>query len=234
MQPKSHLKRGVAAVGIAGLCAAFSSPAHADVLLRYSFSTVGNVENLKGFGDGFQPTEKDPNVVATSISLFNLGLTMQVSKAAPAPADAPFLRIIRNNVASTDRRSAVTTNALINLAIHCTKPIKLASLDFDVAGGPDGPSGYVVFSERNIGPDGWAAADVTTSHPTYTHVSIAINELLTPSGGEDFRFYMYGPTPSSWVDFDNIVFTGDVPEPGAVAVLGLGSLALFRRRRARV
>jgi hypothetical protein len=215
-------------VVVVGLVTAFASRASATVLLRFDFST------------GFQPTEKNPSVGGPGINPF--GVSAQVSSASPATAGAPFLVVDRGNLAATDFASAVSSQAffavgLNGIARQGQSPlVTMTSLDFDVTReGAAAPGGYGVVATLPYAPQVTATADLTTTRPNYTHVSIPLSGAVDADHPAVFDFYVYGPSAGSSIDFDNITINGTVatPEPGALGMLGLGGLALFGRRRQR-
>jgi hypothetical protein len=211
--------------------------ARAAVLAQYNFTTIGNVENLTGVGDGFQAQVVAPGITATNITDGSSGgaLIIEASKAATAPPDAPFFRVDRASLAATSAATAVSTGAFATFTITPGAEMGLTDLQFDaMRGGGATPRGYVVRSSADNFATDLATADLLTARPTYTHVTVpltgaAFQDLTSPI---EFRLYVYAPASGNSVDWDNITLNGTIaPEPVGLSILGLAGVLAWRRRR---
>jgi hypothetical protein len=226
----------VAALGLALLAVPFARGA---VLAQYNFSTIGNVENLTGVGDGFQAQVVAPGITATNMTDGSPGgaLIIEASKAATAPPDAPFFRVDRATIAATSAASAVANGAFATFTITPAAEMDLTDLQFDVMrGGGATPRGYVVRSSADNFATDLSTADLLTARPTYTHITVPLTgasfqDLTAPI---EFRLYVYAPAAGNSVDWDNITLNGTVvPEPAGLTALSLAATGILARRRRR-
>ena len=91
------------------------------------------------------------------------------------------------------------------------------------------------FAQANI--LGTSTQGLTSPAGSYVSKSIPLGGIGTVTGPLTIRLYLYdspaGSTSANDSKFDNLVLNGStvVPEPASLGLLGLGGLALLRRRR---
>lgn len=248
------------ALGIAGL---FAAPARGDVLGLFQFGAPGQETTPPDETSAvFNPTSSNPLVTVTRISDPNGTVGLEASSAATTPANAPFLRIDPQGN-SADPNAAIANNKYYQFSISANpgSDVDLSSLTFNVARGGGGtPRGFFVKSSVDNFVAGLAASgtptalsanatnsignDINTARPNYTSVTVDLSgasfqNVQSASGGTvTFRVYTYAPAAGSSVDFDDIALNGTasaiaVPEPGTIALGGLGAVGLLARRGRR-
>jgi hypothetical protein len=231
-----------------------AAPADGAVLARYEFGTTGS-ETTTETSPVFNPTIVLPGLTASPITDPNNTIGLESSSAATTPANAPFLRIDPQS-GPLSPNDAQTANKYFqfSLTVPGGSDVDLTSLTFDVArGGGATPRGFFIrssldnfastvavtgspaFTANTTNPIG---NDITTARPTYTAATADLSAFqnIQDLAGDTvtFRVYTYAPAAGNSIDFDNITINGDasnVPEPASLATLGLGGLALIRRRR---
>jgi len=209
--------------------------AGATPLVTYNFGTTGQ-ETTVETSPAFNPTLTDPNVTATAIADTSTKVGIEISSAATTPVGAPFNRV-DPQANATSAALAVTNGVYFSFTATPNAAMSLTDLQFDAARGGGGtPRGYDIRSSVDNFATDLSTADLATVRPVYTHVTVdlsgaAFQNLTAPV---TFRFYVYSPAAGSSVDFDNVVLSGTAtPEPGSLALLGLGGLALIRRGNRR-
>lgn len=214
--------------------AAFAlNSAKAIVLVQYQFGTPGQ-ETTNETGPAYGPTITGANLTATPVTdpLNTVGI--EISSAAIIPANAPFLRVDPQGN-SADAVAAVANNKYFQFTLSPAGDLALDldNLTFDVArGGAGTPRGYVVRSSLDGFTNNLAQADVGTTRPNYTAVSVDLNSFAPSTSPVVFRIYSYSTGAGASVDYDNVTVNGGVvPEPSAIGLLIVGSLGLMSSRR---
>jgi hypothetical protein len=185
-------------------------------------------------GGSFTPTTIGNNVLAGNLNDFGSSGDLQPGVGM---ADTVFLQ---QNGLATDPSQAVANNQFFqfNIAPDAGMELDMSSITFDAArGGASTPRGWVVRSSL----DGFASdigTDVVPSqNPNLTAFGIDLSGLSlfqNVTSQVTFRIYGYAPTTGVGMFYDNIAVHGSVqavPEPGTLAVLGIGALVALRRRR---
>lgn len=208
----------------------------AAVIARYEFGTVGQ-ETTSETSAAYSATTVLPGASATAISDPAGTIGIEISSAATTPASAPYLRIDPQG-SSTSAAVAVTNNKYFQFTVAATgaNTLTISSLDFLVArGGGSTPRGYAVRSSADGFATNIATADVATTRPNWTTLSIPLSGAgysnLSSSTPLTFRVYSYSPGGGSSVDYDNITVQGVVPEPVSLTLLAVPAAGLLMRRR---
>lgn len=247
------LGAGVVALGLGVVVAA---PVRADVLGFYQFGTPGQ-ETTAESGPAYAPTTANPLVNVSSVTDPAGTVGIEISNAG-APANVPFLRIDPQG-SSTNPDVANTNNKYFQFSIAANPgtDVDLSSLTFNVArGGAGTPRGFFVKSSVDNFVGALAASgnpglsanatnpignDINSARPNYTAVTIDLSaagfqNIQNLASGVTFRVYAYAPSSGNSVDFDDLAINGTalaVPEPGTLALGGIGAAGLLARRGRR-
>lgn len=232
----SLLSRG--ALPAAGmLIVALATPVRASVLVLYPFNDNTTANSGKDY------TTFDSTVLASAtlsagagLGLFSVGTdswsgAVQVLKTAPGTA-----------VANATAADALSNNWYFDVVLNPNSTMDLGSIEVDWSrGGTGGVRGWFVRSSvdsftsnlfANETPDGTATG---LQHQTINLGGSfsGLNQATT------FRFYIYTPSTSRYMDFQNLQFNtpsaSGVPESSTSTLmlvgLACGGFALWRRRR---
>lgn len=138
--------------------------------------------------------------------------------------------------------TAYQDNSFFSVTVSTTDsaPLDLKSISFDVGkGGNSDPRGYAIYGSQ----DGFTTPLLSVQLPTGTQQAPAAAYVNLPSAyaadtTATFEFFVYTPSSTEYsVDFRDLSFNNSVvasvPEPAALAVLGIGVFALAGVTRAR-
>ena len=218
-------------LGLAGFIAFGSFQASADVLAQYTFDD--------GLGGSTLAAESvDPGIVANDVVLadFNLANLGDFSALIGVDDVGPSLDLSQDFLSFTLDGGANTLNiSEVSFEWGLTDA---PGFDFDV---------YLLssatgFATSNVISTSGAlsAASTATNPPGFAPFTLDVSVdtsgiagLQGVSGPVEFRIYVTDSITSGPGHFiDDISVEGvAVPEPGSLALLGLGGLCLFRRRR---
>jgi hypothetical protein len=214
---------------LAGLALTAGS-ASAAVIAQYDFT-----------GAAVTSSDSEPNSTAQDFAATGADLGFSVS------GNNAFAR--SQALAGTDEAAAIANVAYMSFTVSTTagNKLDLTSLTYTSihnatnAGAPDTNATMNFFVRSSI--DSYAATvgsvfsetwDSTTPNRTIDLSGAAFQNLTSPV---TFRLYVYESVEldtNQGARWDDVVLNGNVnaiPEPSAIALLGLGGLALLRRRR---
>lgn len=126
---------------------------------------------------------------------------------------------------TTSAALAVTNGSYFYFSItpDAGKQISLTTLTFNMArGGASTPRGYQVRSSVDAFAASLGGGDINTARPTFTAVSIDLSgaSFQNVSTTITFNIYIYAPTSSNSLDFDDVVVNGTVADLGTVELEG--------------
>lgn len=178
-------------------------PTHADVLDAFNFGT--------GTTSILTPTTIGEGVSATAIT-GDAGVTLDLAnnQTGTLPASKPYLRIAPIG-ANPTVAAAVTANADFKFSFSALPgfTLNLTSLNFNVLKGGGGTRGYAVRSSVDNFLTNIATADVTTTRPDWTPVSIPLTTgYQNLSAATTFKIFSYSAAAGSSVEYDDIVVNG--------------------------
>lgn len=182
-----------------GVCAGQTNPAATGFNVGYDFT-----------GSNYTPTATSPNLTASAISV-NAAANMNLTTYGSGYSTAPALSIVLNNSGSTDAASAISTGSYWTLTLTpgSGKTMSLSNLAFTIArGGGATPRGVVIRSSADNYTANLYSQDAATARPTLSSVSVDLSSIASTTSAVTFRFYVYTPSNSQSVDFDDIYFTG--------------------------
>lgn len=213
---------------------ACGSQTQASVIVGYTFDTM--TKNLTG--PEYNPKLADPGLdplVSAAVGK-GAGNSFEISNEATQYASGPELRVFPGGISAS---TAIAANSYWEFTVKPAdgQNMDLTDLQFDAARGGGGvPRGWAF--ETSV--DGFGAttiiqqADLPTARPNWTHYTIDLSaaKFQNLTTATTFRVYVYSPASGSTVEFDNVSLNGTIaPEPATLALMGLGGLALVRRRR---
>jgi len=220
---------GLAAAVAVGMVGA--PRAGAAIIAEYGFGTdhVATVEDLN-------VTSQDANVTATALSGTNVGTFgtgWGVSTTVGNPRDSLFQRNVPNKTFDSTKYFSFTVTPTAGYQMNLT------DLNFDCSLTSDYADKWGTWQVRTS-VDGFVAdvgSAITLTAPSTAWTTKTI-DLSGPAfqglGSLEVRLYTSASETSSNLVLrtDNITLGGGVvPEPAALALLGLGAAALLRRRK---
>ncbi len=234
---QKQLGSGIAMIALlACVVVTWSAPAHADMLVQYTFveSSVGiNNPSAAQTAPNFTAT----NMTATSTSK-GAGITNANYNLFFGPTGAPNTALSIRGTALTSESAAINNNRYFEFTLTPGTGYTFASLDtlvFDWArGGDQGTRGIYAY----VSTDGFATStkigQQVNSSGTAWNIGQSYNIGLTNvTGPVVFRFYSRAEGADNRdMRFDNIVVNGTlIPEPASLALMGIGGLLMLSRRR---
>lgn len=211
----------------------WSPAAGAAVLTQYTFPVANTTTET---GSAYAATTVGSGVSATSLTDGGASINI-TSDGALAYGSAPVLRVFPGG---TDAATAVTNNSYVQFTVtpDANTQMDLSSFTFDAArGGTNGPRGYAVRSSVDGFAGNIATADITANRPNFAafNVPLSAASFQGLTAATTFRLYVYSPSNTSTVEFDNLTLNGTtspVPEPASAgaAIAMLGGLLVRRRR----
>lgn len=122
---------------------------------------------------------------------------------------------------ATDVTTAISTNSYFFTTINplSGKKMSLTSLTVNLArGGAATPRGYAIRSSIDNYATSLGTADLATQRTTWTAVTIDLTgaEFQNLTAPLTFRVYIYAPSTTNVVDFDDIIINGTVADAGTV------------------
>ena len=224
--------------------------ANAQILTQFTFGTVDNPGTT---GVGYAPTTTATNITASDITLSaaaGTDATMQIAQTLggltyPTQVLSFNPTVLGAGTVATTPALAVSNNRYFSFSVTPSTGFQanLSSFTFDAArGGTGTPRGYVLRSSVDGFAANIATANVATSRPDLSAVSVPLTglgfqNLTTPT---TFRVYTYAPFANNTVEYDNVTLNGNiaavaVPEASTMALLSLagsmGAVVLARRRK---
>ena len=226
------------------LSAGLTSTAHASMLVGWDLL---NATAASGTTNDGTANDVSPTTIAGGIS------STVLSRGAGFVVPGPIGFTGRGNM-GTDSGSgpatlaaAVTANFYVQFTVTPSGPMSLSSLDLaayqqnlhnpdlsTVAVEYDSGAGYTLAGSATGISDGWTGN-------AHTVDLSGIADLQNVAAPVAFRLYFYGfgayevrglgQVPGSNTDLGLNGSAGAVPEPASLGLLGLGALALLRRRR---
>ncbi|GIW77390.1 MAG: hypothetical protein KatS3mg104_2453 [Phycisphaerae bacterium] len=224
-----HSVVGIGA-GVAVLSAS-SSEVLAAVVAQYNFGQLG-------------PHVTDPNLTASNVtrssnSLFNAFNHNTTSSSYTGGSSNPFLSVSPSSNDVNDQSEAVSNGVYwyVTLTPSSGYTIDLDTIKFtSFRGGTSQPRGFAVYSSVDsfsspllVQPDEPLVRSTSTFHNNTITLGSGYDNLAAPV---TFRFYIWTPTNTNTIDFDDLTFEGNViPEPSGLLMLGSIAGMLVRRRR---
>lgn len=170
---------------------------------RYSFT-----------GNSFALTTEGTNVDGGSVT--NTGGLPVFEAASYTYASDPVLRVAPRSGA-TSAATAVSQSSYYTFTVapEAGKSITLSSLAFNAArGGASTPRGWVVRSSANGYSANLGSSDIATVRPTWTAYSVNLSSIAATTSTVTFRVYVYAPSTSNSVEFDDVTLTGTAAGAG--------------------
>jgi len=209
------------------------------LLVQYTFPTAhgAGVET----GSGFNPTTVAPGVDA----LFDMAvkdtsgnITIEISNPTPNYASQPVLRVDPDG-SSASLAQAIANDKYFEFEIQPEDmfELNLESLDFLAGrGGSSTPRGWGLATSLDDFATILDTAAIPTQRPTVTGYSVDLSgaEFQGLMAPVTFRLYAFSTGNGATFEIDDLTLRGTtrfVPEPATLSLLGLGALALVRRRR---
>lgn len=176
------------------------------ILLAYDFTTNS------------APSTTAANIVGGTIT--NQALTSITYGSGLGYAAEPVI-IVNPAAGATASASAVTNNSYFyfSIAPSAGNSISLTDLTFNIGrGGASTPRGYDIRSSADSYATTLGTADVATTRPTFTAVSISLAaaSFQGVTGAVTFRVYIYAPGTGNSIDMDDVVVNGSVATSGTV------------------
>lgn len=208
---------------------ALAHEASAAVIAQYNFGQLGphvTATNVTA-----------SNVTRSSLSLFNAFNHNTTSSSYALGSSNPFLSTSPNSVDVNDQSESLSAGVYWYVTLNADTgfAIDLDTLKFtSFRGGASTPRGFAVYSSVDSFT---TALLVQTDEPLVRNTASLHNNTISLSSAYDnlssvtFRFYIWTPTNTSTIEFDDLTFEGSVvPEPASL--LAVASFAgLLRRRR---
>lgn len=221
-------------------CALATSPVLAAPLATYTFDGIENNFNTTATNDGSASVfgaDVAAGLSATNLSATGGGTTTGVrlgnnKLTYPQPLQDAVLLV------GTDGSNAFSDTEYFSFTLtpDAGNVLDLTSITVQGARGGGSDRGFRVkssFDGFTIALNDAATETIATQRPTLTDYTIdlsaaAFDALAAPI---EFRFYAYSSFKDNTVELDNLTVNGEVvPEPGSITLIGLGGLALLRRR----
>lgn len=122
---------------------------------------------------------------------------------------------------ATSAATAISTDSYFYFSISPTagNSISLTTLTFNIARGGSGtPRGYDVRSSADDYAASLGTADVATTRPTWTAVSIDLSGAAFQgmTATVTFKIYLYAPSTANSLDIDDVVVNGTTASSGTV------------------
>ena len=167
--------------------------------------------------DSFDPTTVDASIVGAIVTN-NLLTSLTRGPVAGYPTDVASAGPASG---ATSAALAVTTGSYfyISLTPISGKNMSLTNMTFNAArGGAATPRGYQVRSSADDFASSLGGADLLTQRPDFTPVTIDLSgaAFQNVTGTITFNIYIYGPSTTTVVDWDDLVINGTIANAGTV------------------
>lgn len=197
-------------------------------------------DNSADGNSGLNPSAFDSAILSSAtvsagpgLGLFSVGTdswsgSVEVLKTAPS-----------TTVAGATAADALANNWYFTISLTPNSSMDIGSIELDWSrGGTSGDRGWFLRSSLDAFAADLYAVDTPAGTPTgLQHVNVSLSGFTGITNTTDFRFYIYTPAPSRYMDFQNVSFlppsSASSSVPGPLPLMGVGVAFAFSRRLRR-
>jgi len=237
-----------ASIGLALLAMTFCTSVRGDVIAQFDSEAATNADRVI-------PSTVGSGVTVTNLAGTNLNAPTSLTLPGANPGDSYIAFSRSAGLGGTDLLSAIADNTFFSFTItpDAGQSVSVDSVTLDAFAGTAGNSdrSFFLLSDQTgfLSSNSLLSASTVTGSPLIpfngatAEQSFSTGDLSTNSDLQNitdsvtFRVYLRAPNTFQNLAFDDITVNGTVssitvPEPSALALLGVGTMfATFRRRR---